>query len=104
MTSSELIIEYAKSTQNVSICIAVSALLILCVMLLPLNKFIMKILIIVVLMVGLFMNFDQTNKFSNEFNINMLDYNWTPIKSNVICSYIFSLFILILIISVFRNV
>ena len=54
----------------------------------------------------LYYNTTQTNKFSKNFNVNIWNQNetWKQIKTNIICSYIFSLFLLVLIISVIRKI
>ena len=76
----------------------------------PLNSYILssifgKVIILTLLGYTLYYNTIQTNKFSKNFNVNIWDQteNWKPIKTNIICSYIFSLFVLVLIISVIRT-
>ena len=110
MSSSLMIIEFAKSTQNVCMCVGLSMLLIICFMISPLNSFMLssifgKVIILTLLGYILYYNTIQTNKFSKNFNVNIWDQNenWNPIKTNIICSYIFSLFVLVLIISVIRT-
>ena len=62
-------------------------------------------IILTLLAYTLYYNTTQTNKFSKNFNVNIWNQNenWKPIKTNIICSYIFSLFVLVLIISVIRT-
>jgi hypothetical protein len=104
MSSSDLIIEYAKSTQNVCLCVAISSVLLIIIMVLPINKLIGKFIVIPFLIYTLYLNIEQTNKFSNSFSINIFNIDiWSPVATNVLCSYLFSLFIVILIISVFRK-
>ena len=110
MSSSLMIIEFAKSTQNVCMCVGLSMLLIICFMISPLNSFMLssifgKVIILTLLGYILYYNTIQTNKFSKNFNVNIWNQNekWNPIKTNIICSYIFSLFVLVLIISVIRT-
>ena len=109
-SSSLMIIEFTKSTQNVCMCVGLSMLLIICFMISPLNSFMLssifgKVIILTLLGYILYYNTIQTNKFSKNFNVNIWDQNenWKPIKTNIICSYIFSLFVLVLIISVIRT-
>jgi Ca2+/Na+ antiporter len=110
MSSSLMIIEFTKSTQNVCMCVGLSMLLIICFMISPLNSFMLssifgKVIILTLLGYILYYNTIQTNKFSKNFNVNIWEQNknWNPIKTNIICSYIFSLFVLVLIISVIRT-
>ena len=42
MSSSSMIIEFTKSTQNVCMCVGLSMLLIICFMISPLNSFILS--------------------------------------------------------------
>ena len=65
-----------------------------------------KVIIVTLLGYTLYYNTTQTNKFSTNFNVNIWNQNenWNPIKTNIICSYIFSLFVLVLIISVIRTI
>lgn len=107
MSSTLMIVQFSKATQNVCMCVGLSAFLIILFMMSPLNTFLLssifgKIIIITLLGYTLYYNTQQTNNFVNNFNINILNdnSNWNPIKTNVLCSYIFSVFLLVLIISV----
>lgn len=104
-----MIIEFSKSTQNVCMCLGLSVILIMLFMLTPLNTFMLssifgKVIIFILLGYTLYYNTQQTNKFVNNFNVNLLDDSWSPLKTNVLCSYIFSIFLLALIISVVRRI
>jgi len=110
VSSSITIIEFAKSTQNVCMCVGLSVLFIILFMMTPLNTFILssifgKVIILTLLGYTLYYNTQQTNKFSNKFNINILNNNsnWEPLKTNVLCSYVFSAFLLVLILSIVRR-
>jgi hypothetical protein len=111
MTSSLMIIEFSKSTENVCMCLGIAVLFIIIFMMTPLNSFILssifgKVIILTLLGYTLYYNTEQTNKFAKKSNINILNNNesWSPIKTNIICSYIFSLFMLVLILSVIRKI
>ena len=111
MTSSLMIIEFSKSTENVCMCLGISVLFIIIFMMTPLNSFILssifgKVVILTLLGYTLYYNTEQTNKFSQKSNINILNNNelWSPIKTNIMCSYIFSFFVLVLILSVIRKI
>jgi len=100
-----LVIQYAKSTQNVCLYLAVSALLIIVFILSPLNQHFIssifgKLIILSLLLYMMFYNIQQTNQFANNFNITFLDLTWNPVKSNITCSYIFTLCLFLLFIQI----
>ena len=108
LTHSQLIIEYAKSTKNVCMCLGIASILIILFILSPLNSFMLssifgKTIIMVLLVYMIYYNLKQTNTFSNNFNISFTDGNWHPIKTNIVCSYAFSAFLLVLLVSVFTS-
>jgi hypothetical protein len=95
----------------VCMCLGLSVIFIILFMMTPLNSFILssifgKVVILTLLGYTLYYNTQQTNKFVNNFNINIFDENsnWNPLKTNILCSYIFSLFLLVLILSVIRKI
>ena len=109
--STLMIIEFSKATQNVCMCLGISVIFIVLFMMSPLNTFLLssifgKVIILALLGYILYYNIQQTNKFVNNFDINIFNNNsnWDPLKTNVLCSYIFSLFLLVLIISVIRKI
>jgi hypothetical protein len=106
--SSEIVIEFAKSTQNVCICSAISIFLIILFMMTPLNTFLLssifgKVIILILLGYTLYYNVSKTNKFSKDFSVSFGSGNWDTLKTNIICSYIFSFFLLVLFISVIKK-
>ena len=110
LNTSSFIVEFSKSTHNVCMCLGLSVILIILFILTPLNTFMLssflgKIIILILLLYTLYFNTQQTNKFVNHFNINIWSENdnWNPLKTNILCNHIFSLFIFVLIISVFRH-
>lgn len=108
LTSTQLIIEYSKTTKNVCICLSIASFLIILFVLSPLNSFMLssifgKTIILALLIYMIYYNLKQTSTFSNNFNISFGDGNWNPIKTNIACSYAFSAFLLILMVSVFRG-
>lgn len=108
-TASALVIEFAKSTQNSCMCLGIIFIFIILFMMTPLNSFFItsvigKMVIVILLMYILWYNTHQTNKFSNQFNVNIFNgEEWNQIKTNVLCSYIFSAFLLVLALSVIRK-
>jgi flagellar biosynthesis component FlhA len=107
-TSSTHIVKFANGTKNVCFCVSLSIFMIILFMMTPLNKFMLssifgKIIILTLLGYAVFYNVKQTNQFTNDSNVSLTSGNWNTLKSNIICSYIFSLFLVILMLSVFRQ-
>lgn len=105
--TSLLIVQYAKATQNVCLCLSISIFLIVLFILSPLNKFLLtsifgKVIILLLLGFTIFYNVKQTKQFSEDFNVSLLSGKWDTIKTNVVCSYVFTVFILILFASVLK--
>jgi len=108
MSSSSIIIEYAKSTQNVCLCISISAFLILLFIMTPLNSFLLssifgKVIILTLLGYTVFYNVTKTNKFAKNFNVELTSGGWDPIKTNIASSYIFTGFLLVLMLAVLQQ-
>ena len=108
LTNTQLIIEYSKTTKNVCMCLGISIFFIILFMMTPLNSFLLssifgKVIILTLLGYTLYYNLSQTNKFSNNFNISLTGGNWDVLKTNIVCSYVFSLFLLVLMVSVFTS-
>ena len=106
-TSTQLVIEYSNATKNVCMCLGIAAILIILFIMSPLNSFMLssifgKTIILVLLVYMIYYNLKQTNIFSNNFNISFTEGTWNPIKTNIICSYAFSAFIFMLMVSVLR--
>jgi hypothetical protein len=107
-SSSSMIVEYAKSTQNVCLCLSISIFLIMLFILSPFSSFVMssffgKITILILLGYTIFYNTSKTIKFSNDFNINIFSGDWNPIIMNIMCSYIFTGFLIILLFTVLQQ-
>lgn len=108
-SSSTMVVEFAKSTQNVCMCLGISIVFIILFIMTPLNSFLLssifgKVMILTLLGYTLYYNVSQTNKFSNNFNISLTDGNWDVLKTNIVCSYVFSVFLLVLMLSVIRKI
>ena len=106
--NSAIIVEYAKATQDVCMCLSLSIFLIVIFILSPLNNFLLtsifgKVIIILLLGFTIFYNIRQTNKFSQNFNVSLMSGEWSTIKTNVAYSYIFTVFLLVLMVTVLRN-
>jgi hypothetical protein len=108
----KMVIEFSKSTQNVCMGTSISMFLILLFIMTPLNNFMLssifgKVMIITVLGYTLYYNLSKTNTFynkvNNDFNISFTSGNWNAVKTNILCSYIFSTLLIILLLSVIRK-
>jgi uncharacterized membrane protein YidH (DUF202 family) len=98
--------DFCDSTIGVCSCIAISAIFILLFMFsLPHSGIVstlVKMIAIFIIAFGIYFNFTQTNKFVNNLNINIWNNGeeWTPLKTNVLSSYLLTLFLLFLLVSV----
>jgi hypothetical protein len=99
---------FTDITKNVCLCSAVSISIIVLFIISPLSNFFktslfMKIVALVILCYTVYLNTKQTNLLSNA----ILSVNSENVKSqlnmNIICSYIFTLFIGLLIIFVIKS-
>jgi hypothetical protein len=107
-SSSSMIVEYAKSTQNVCLCLSISIFLIMLFIMSPLNTFILssffgKIIILILLGYTIFYNITKTLKFSNDFSINVFSGDWNPVIMNILCSYVFSGFLMVILLTVLQK-
>ena len=108
MSYSNNVREYVDSSQSICMYSTISIVLILLFIISPINKFFLtslfgKTVILVLLAYTLYYNVVLTNKFTNQLNIYLVDGTWNSIKTNVTCSYIFSLFLFVLFLSVIRT-
>ena len=101
--------QYANDTKNVCIYTSISLLFIFIFIISPLNQFafsstIGKLIIFIILCFTLYKNIYTTHLFSKNTNTSLLSGDWSNMKSNIICSYIFSLFILWLLIIIIKEI
>jgi TRAP-type uncharacterized transport system fused permease subunit len=87
---------------------SISAFLIILFMMTPLNSFVLssiigKLIILILLGYTIYYNITKTNKFANSFNVDMMTDSWDPVKTNIACSYLFSGFLLILMLTVLQK-
>jgi hypothetical protein len=112
-----LVIEYAKTTQNMCLCLGIIGLLIIILIIMPLNTYYFssgnsslgnpsiilgKGIVLILLVYMIYYNIQQTNIFSNNFNISFLEASWNPVKTNILYSYIFTVVLVFLAFSVLR--
>jgi len=87
----------------------ISIILILIFIVTPLNKFFItslvgKVVAILILAYALYQNYMNTTYFSKSSNVSLFKGSWSDVKTNLLCSYIFSFFILLLLFSVIKNI
>jgi hypothetical protein len=99
---------YSNNSKNVCLYTTVSIVLILLFIVTPLSKYILaslfgKIIALLILAYALYQNYTNTITLSNATSSTLFKGQWSNIKSNLLCSYIFTFFILLLIFSVLKN-
>lgn len=99
---------YAKNSKNVCICTTISIILILLFVISPLNKFFIaslfgKFAALLILAYALYQNYTNTESLSKTTNASLLKGEWSSVKTNILCGYIFSFFILLLLFSTVKN-
>lgn len=105
MNDTPYINSYVEKTKNTCFYIIFSMFLIFLFIFGPLNRFIItsiigRLIIILVLSYALYQNTISAMSFSKFTNTIFTDGPWTTIKTNIVCSYVFSLFILFLILKI----
>ena len=106
--------DYLNTSKNSCICISISIVIIIAFFLTPLSKFLLvstigKIIAILILSYAFITNTISTFDLSKKFDISLLtesSYNTTGnanLKTNIICSYTFSIFILLLIMMIVKK-
>jgi hypothetical protein len=104
MQSSTMLVSYANNTKNICLYLGIVMFLIILFIMTPLQTFTFgKIIILLLLSYIIYTNTYYTNKFSNDYNITMLNGSWNEIKTNILCGYIFTLFSIFLFISILRK-
>jgi len=74
----------------------------------PLNSFLLssifgKVIILALLGYTVYYNVTKTNVFAKNFNINLTEGGWDPVKTNIVSSYIFTGFLIILMLTVIQQ-
>lgn len=99
---------FTDETKKVCICSATSIFLIVLFIISPLSNFfttslIMKILILAILIYTIYLNNNQTNQLRIASSVIDSERLKSQLNMNIICSYIFTLFIGLLIIYVVKS-
>jgi len=99
---------FTDTTKRACSCSAVSIFLILLLLISPLNRFFltsifMKILIILLLSYSIYLNYKQTNYLRNATKLNVSNDVSSQLSINIICSYVFTLFLILLILFIIKS-
>ena len=99
---------FTNTTKKVCICSALSIFLIFLFIISPLSNLfltsvVMKIIILLILIYTIYLNNQQTNLLNNANNITQSKEVNSQLNINIICSYVFTLFIGLLIIYVIKS-
>ena len=99
---------FTDTTKRVCTCSALSIFLIVLFIISPLSNFFltsvfMKILTILILAYTLYLNSQQTTYLRNASQLKITNEISTQLNINIICSYIFTLFIGLLVIFVLKS-
>lgn len=102
------LITFTDTTKKVCTCSAISIFLIVLFIISPLSNFfltsfVMKLITLIILIYTIYLNNQQTNLLNNANNITESKEVKSQLNINIICSYIFTLFIGLLIIFVIRS-
>lgn len=99
---------FTETTKRLCTCSALAIFLIVLFIISPLSSFFltsafMKIITIILLSYTLYLNNEQTNYLRNATQLNLSKEVSSQMGINIICSYVFSLFIGLLIIFVIKS-
>lgn len=105
---------YLNTSKNSCICISISIVIIILFFLTPLSNFLListigKIIAILILSYAFITNTISTTELSKKFNISLFsepgydNQDNSTLKTNIICSYTFSIFILLLILMIVKK-
>ena len=89
---------FTDSTKKICTCSAISIFLIILFIISPLSNFfitstLMKIVVLIILAYTIHLNMIQTNYLKNATNVANTDIVLSQLNTNIICSYIFTLFL-----------
>jgi hypothetical protein len=99
---------FTDTTKKVCTCSAISIFLIVLFIISPLSSFFltsifMRMIILLLLAYTMYLNSLQTNYLRNASQLNLTNEISTQLNINIVCSYVFTLFIGLLIIFVLKS-
>ena len=100
---------FTKETQNICLCTTLAIIIIILFIISPLSNFFktslfMKIVSLRILAYILYLNYNQTELLRSASLVSQSEQVITQLNTNIICSYVFSLFIGLLIIFTFKSI
>jgi hypothetical protein len=106
-SSTSNVSNYVKNSKNICLFVTLSIFFIFIFVISPFNNshfaFIGKICILILLGYAFYKNSYITFSFSKDSNLTFTQGPWNNQKTNVICSYVFSLFILLLLFQTLKS-
>ena len=92
------LIIFTDSTKKICTCSAISIFLIILFIISPLSNFVMtsmiiKIIILIILAYTIYLNIIQTNYLRTATNVVKSENVMSQLNTNILCSYIFTLFL-----------
>ena len=102
------LIIFTDSTRKICTCSAISIALIILFIISPLSNFfitstIVKIIVLIILAYTIYLNIIQTNYLNNAVNVVKTENMLSQMNTNIMCSYIFTLFLALLGIFVIKS-
>jgi hypothetical protein len=109
MNSTIIIKDFTNTTKNICLTSTISIILILLFIVSPLRKILFisiigKIGIIILLTVCLYIILNKTFKFIKQNDISFINSEWNELKSNILCNYMFSFFLFVLLFYVIKKI
>ena len=98
---------FTNNTKNICICSTTSIVLIILFIISPLSNFfktsfIMKIIVVIILVYAIYLNTKQANLLRSVISSNN-EKAQSQLNMNIICGYIFTIFIVVLLIYVIKS-
>ena len=108
MESSFNVTVFTNTTKQLCVCSFISIFLIILFIISPLSNFIktsafMKIIIVILLSYTIYLNIFQTNSLKSVINSSISENIQSQLNINIICSYIFTGFLLLLTIYIIKS-
>jgi len=99
---------YNDNTKTICLCTLFSIIIVILFILSPLSNFFktslfMKFFALIILAYTIYLILIQTNNLKGVLNIDKPEHITSQINTNIICSYIFTIFLIILFISIIKS-
>lgn len=97
---------YSQQSKYICISTTIVIIILLLFVLSPLknyfNNFYTLLITCIILIITIYANYTNTNYLASSTNTNIFSSEWNQTKGNIICSHFFSVFLLVLLLSVAR--